>query len=484
MPVFANRSVAQARAALEAGRPEVAEDLIAELRYDNPAAALGVLREIARGYAIRGRQYVNIKASDPAWASLAAAEALNTGETTVGELRDDLYRLGLAECRAALDAGDPLRVLQLVQSLRDRRCTHPQLAKLESLAAAWVTARDHADRGDFALARQTLDQAREKFGFLTLEMDEFQSAIATRQTRFASAFAELAKAVGEHRLQDAMRWADDTLVAAPSHKPARQYRDDVWDKLKPLTKTYHPSPSSAVGASAESIVSLVGGAGFAGRATTQPRTTMKAAIAQAPAPQSGLPKRFYLWVDGGGGYLVCTGSHVTIGQAGTEAPIDVPIFADLARLHATLIRDAEGYMIESSRGVSVNGETVSSKALKPGDRITLGSSCQLLFTQPSPLTPTARLDLVSGHRFQTAVDAVLLMADVLVLGAGDEPHVPIGTDKVLSLYRGPEGIALRCPGPFRVDAFAFQERANLRMPANVVGDKHEFTFHLEPAVRG
>jgi hypothetical protein len=211
---------------------------------------------------------------------------------------------------------------------------------------------------------------------------------------------------------------------------------------------------------------------------------MKAAIAQAPAPQSGLPKRFYLWVDGGGGYLVCTGSHVTIGQAGTEAPIDVPIFADLARLHATLIRDAEGYMIESSRGVSVNGETVSSKALKPGDRITLGSSCQLLFTQPSPLTPTARLDLVSGHRFQTAVDAVLLMADVLVLGAGDEPHVPIGTDKVLSLYRGPEGIALRCPGPFRVDAFAFQERANLRMPANVVGDKHEFTFHLEPAVRG
>ena len=198
---------------------------------------------------------------------------------------------------------------------------------------------------------------------------------------------------------------------------------------------------------------------------------------------AGVPKRFFLWVDGGGGYLVCTGSHVTIGQAAADAPIDIPIFADLAKVHATLSRDAEGYVLESSRGAMVNGKAVTRAALKPGDRISLGSTCQLAFDQPSPLSPTARLDLVSGHRFQTAVDAILLMADMLILGPGDDPHVPLQSKNDISLYRGPDGLSVRCPGKFRVDTFQFQERANLRLPANIVGDAHSFTFHLEPAGR-
>lgn len=484
MPAFAFGAISQARAALQAGRPETAEELIAELRYDHPAQAAEVLREIARGYAIRGRRHLQIQAADAAWHDLAAAEALNTGEPTVGELRDDLYRHGLASCRAALDAGDPFRTLGLVQGLRERRCSHPQLSKLEALASAWVTARDQADRGDFALARQTLDTAREKLGLLTLDMEAFAPTITERQERFAGAFAALATAVGEHRLQDAIAHADTALAAAPSHKAARQYRDDVWEKLKPITNTDHPRPSSAVAASPESIVSLVGGMGFAAdRRTTLPHSSSAKATPPA-APQAGLPKRFFLWVDGGGGYLVCTGSTITIGQAGADAPIDVPIFADLAKLHATITRDAEGYVLESSRGAAVNGETVARAPLKSGDRITLGTNCQLVFEQASPLTPTARLDLVSGHRYQSAVDAVLLMADVLLLGPGDEPHVPIESDSDMSLYRGPDGLSLRCPGKFRVDGFAFQERANLRLPAHIVGDGHTFTFHLEPAGRG
>ncbi len=121
--------------------------------------------------------------------------------------------------------------------------------------------------------------------------------------------------------------------------------------------------------------------------------------------------------------------------------------------------------------------------IKPGDRITLGNTCQLAFDQPSPLSPTVRLDLVSGHRFQMAVDAILLMADLLLLGPGDEPHVPLPSKEDVTLYRGPEGLSVRCPGKFRVDTFQFQERANLRLPANIVGDQHAFTFHLEPTGR-
>jgi hypothetical protein len=304
-------------------------------------------------------------------------------------------------------------------------------------------------------------------------MEFFQTEVAARQDRFAKSFAELARAVGENRLDEAMKRADEALAAAPTHRAARQYRDDVWAKLKPEpeTKTFNPA------------VAAVAGVAAAWRPTTAPHTTIIPSAAAPAGVTCGLPKRFFLWVDGGGGYLVCTGSHVTLGQAAADAPIDVPIFADLAKVHATLSRDAEGYVLESSRGAMVNGKPVTRATLKAGDRITLGSTCQLAFDQPSPLSPSARLDLVSGHRYQTAIDAVLLMADVLVLGPGDDPHVPLSSREDVTLYRGPEGLSVRCPGKFRVDTFQFQERANLRLPANVVGDQHCFTFHLEPAGR-
>ena len=423
MPPFASRSIVQARAAIAGGRPELAEDLIAELRYGRPQAAVGILREIARGFAIRGRRQLLAKHVDAAWQDLTAGESLNTEEPTVAELRDDLYRHGLADCRAALDAGDAFRVLGLAQSLRDRRCTHPQLAKLVETAQDWVTAREMADRGDFALARQTLDGVRKRLGFLPLGMEYFQTDVAARQERFAQSFGELAKAVGENRLEDAMRHADDALTAAPTHRAARQYRDDVWAKLKPDTRLAAPPDA----------VAAVAGAAAAWRPTTAPHTTILPSRESASTNLAGVPKRFFLWVDGGGGYLVCTGSHVTIGQAAADAPIDIPIFADLAKVHATLSRDAEGYVLESSRGAMVNGKAVTRAALKPGDRISLGSTCQLAFDQPSPLSPTARLDLVSGHRFQTAVDAILHMADMLILGPGDDPHVPLQSKNDISL---------------------------------------------------
>ena len=470
MPPFASRSVVQARAAIAGGRPELAEELVSDLRYERPQAAAGILREIARGFAFRGRKQLLAKHADAAWQDLASGESLNADETTVAELRDDLYRHGLADCRAALDAGDPFRVLGLTQSLRDRRCTHPQLAKLEETAQEWVTAREMADRGDFALARQTLDGVRKRLGFLPLGMEYFQTEVAARQERFAQSFAELAKAVGEYRLEEAMKHVDDALTVAPTHRAARQYRDDVWAKLKPETRTVVP-------------LAAVAGSAAVWRPTTAPHTTVIPSRESTPTNSAGVPKRFFLWVDGGGGYLVCTGSHVTIGQAAADAPIDIPIFADLAKVHATLSRDAEGYVLESSRGAMVNGKPITRAALKPGDRIALGSTCQLAFDQPSPLSPTARLDLVSGHRFQSAVDAIFLMADVLTLGPGEEPHVPLSSKVDVSLYRCPEGISVRCPGKFRVDTFQFQERAILRLPANIVGDAHSFTFHLEPAGR-
>ncbi len=56
--------------------------------------------------------------------------------------------------------------------------------------------------------------------------------------------------------------------------------------------------------------------------------------------------RFLLWVDGVGGYLVCLADEVVIGQAIPHGGADVPIQGDLSRLHATIRRQGEGYLLQ------------------------------------------------------------------------------------------------------------------------------------------
>src|SRR5947199_188754 len=72
------------------------------------------------------------------------------------------------------------------------------------------------------------------------------------------------------------------------------------------------------------------------------RALQPATVSQAPpgeateaGPAEPLPPRFFLWIDGVGGYLVCLGARLTFGQALPEARVDVPLVADVSRLHAT-----------------------------------------------------------------------------------------------------------------------------------------------------
>src|SRR5207244_12976345 len=179
--------------------------------------------------------------------------------------------------------------------------------------------------------------------------------------------------------------------------------------------------------------------------------------------------RFLLWIDGIGGYLLCLGNRVTLGQAAPDGCVDIPLYADISRMHAALTRDAEGYLLEALRTVQVNSRPVDRALLRAGDRITLGNSCQLHFRQPVPVSATARLDLVSGHRLPLAVDAVLLMAETLVLGPGPQAHVPIPDLKQpVVLYRHKEGLAVSFAGPFTIGVHSGTDRGPMEFQSRFV----------------
>jgi hypothetical protein len=186
--------------------------------------------------------------------------------------------------------------------------------------------------------------------------------------------------------------------------------------------------------------------------------------------------QYVLWVDGVGGYRICLGPRVRIGQAGSA--VEIPVLADIGRQHATLVRDEEGYVLQSARRTSLNGQAVTEAVLRDGDRVTLGRTCQIQFSLPVAMSATARLDLVSGHRFPDGVDAVFLLADSLVLGVEPQVHVAIADlDEPVHLYRCQGRLAIHVGGEFTIADQPCRERAMLEAGAVVRG--RGFSLALE-----
>jgi hypothetical protein len=194
--------------------------------------------------------------------------------------------------------------------------------------------------------------------------------------------------------------------------------------------------------------------------------------------------RFMLWIDSVGGYWVCLGNEITIGQPDRRGTPDVPLLGDLSRCHARLRRDGEGFVIEAMRDVAVDGRLVRDFGwLRDGNQIQLGESVRLLFRRPHALSGTVRLDFASRHRTQPSADAVLWMADSCILGPKRNCHVVCRNwTREVVLYRDGEELYCRTGGTFEVDGVARQDRGRITTNSRIEGDG--FSFNLEAVTIG
>lgn len=188
---------------------------------------------------------------------------------------------------------------------------------------------------------------------------------------------------------------------------------------------------------------------------------------------------FMLWIDGVGGYWVSTAERVVIGQPSGAGGVDVPILGDLARQHARIRRDAEGYTIEPVREVRLDARPLSGPAaLADGARIDLGSKVQLVFRRPHGLSATAGLEFASGHRTYPSADGVLLMADTLILGPSRQSHVVCRDwPSEVVLYRAHERMFCHSAGPLEIDGTECHDRGPVTLSSRVSGEG--FSFSLE-----
>jgi len=491
-------AVRQAREALAADRPEEARQLLEPLVAEGNRSAIREYRQVAEVFIRRANRQMKSGQVEAAWTDLLTAESLNTGVSSAIQCRLSLTNQAVQSCKDSLRLGYPVQVIETAGRLADRSVRTPELSLLLHVAQDWVLAAEQADRGEFLLAKDTLQKAINRTPPEQVSgIDQFAKELATRHDRFRTAVGQMNDAIESGQWRDAIRHADEAIAGAPDHREARSLRTKAWESLQPASTSPYRQDLDAV----PLLVSgLVGGVNMvtrihvpavesgiaptkAGEGTEPEMPSLgrsRQRPSQANAPGQPLPKRFLLWIDGVGGYLVCLAPRITFGQATADGPVDIPLLAELSRLHAELFRDSEGYILESTRDVLVNGSQSSRTVLRPGDRLTFGPSCQLIFQQPVPISSSARLELASGHRLPRAVDGILLMAESLILSPSHPGHVlmPEGLTDTVVLYRSKDGIGLRCPGPFRVDNRPCQDRADLSMPSIVTHD--DFTFALEP----
>ncbi|HEY5315994.1 MAG TPA: FHA domain-containing protein [Pirellulales bacterium] len=203
-------------------------------------------------------------------------------------------------------------------------------------------------------------------------------------------------------------------------------------------------------------------------------------LVQSHCQASIEPTRFWLWVDGVGGFLVCEGAEYTIGQP-VGAGVDIGILADISSRHAVIHRRQDDYMLEPLRPVAIDGRTLKGPALL-ADRATiqLGASVRLAFRRPHPYSNSACLAIASQHRTSPSCDGVLLAGDSLVLGPGPRAHIqcPAGSGEIL-LYRQQSQWFCRAAAPLEIDGQAATGGGPLGRSSRVVSP--DFSFTLEEA---
>src|SRR5438552_771839 len=150
----------QAQDALKGGRLDDAQRLLAQPGVRDHKRTWELLQQLARAFAERGEKCLRQDDVAGAWADLLKAEQTGAGDPNAANLRQALTRLGLAEVRALLEVGEPIRAGEAIAQMHNRAVRAPELEPLEEAARAWSQARELADRGEFSPALLNMERVQ------------------------------------------------------------------------------------------------------------------------------------------------------------------------------------------------------------------------------------------------------------------------------------------------------------------------------------
>lgn len=446
----------EAQVALEQGRLEEAARLASDPQLKQYHPVQQMLVQIGEQFARRALERAAAGDFAGGWRDLDEARSI-AGETGDWQrLQQAVADVAVGDIVQHLSASDYPGATSRIESLEKRGVPGLPLKILLEVTRRLDSARKLSQRGKFAEADEQLAAAQALRPDLKL-IETQRERCRERQDRSRTLTEQLHAALAASDWTKVLAVATELLEISPENRVARDARKRAWGEVgerigdsRSLGETKHWTGSPISG----------------GVATADVQTK------QAP--------RFMLWIDAVGGYLVCLGDEIVIGQAVPGAKVDVPIQADISRKHVKLVRHKEGYILEPLGGkVVLDGKPVTEPALlSDGDEFTLADRVKLRFRKPHVLSSSARLELISPHRTLPFADGIILMGESCVLGPQWQNHVVCrdwSGDVVL--YRSEDKIMCRAMQSIEIDGKLHDGRGSVRPGSHVLGT--DFSLSLE-----
>jgi hypothetical protein len=356
-----------------------------------------------------------------------------------------------------------------------------RLAALTEAAGRLELAHRLARKGKFIEAQRQL-AAVQAFAPHAQPLAEASRRFQQQAQSLAPLVEQLRSALVAEAWSAVLPTSDQVLAMAPDHPLALAAQQRAWTMLG--TRPHLSSDADDTVKRDEGPRRPCEAQGPAAASPADPPRIDRSPLPALPSPGAApRPTRLMLWVDGVGSYLVLLSGQVTIGPASLAASVDLPIQADLSRRHARIVRRQEAYWLEPLRGRVEHGGVMLAEPfpLADGQELLLGGRVRLRFRQPHPLSCTARLELISGHRTVPLADGVILLAHTCILGPDGRSHVVCrDSDQPLFLTHEPGGI-LKCHSQerFEVDGRPWEAHTPLHLPARVTCGA--ISFFLEQA---
>jgi hypothetical protein len=439
------------------------------LREFLPAKQLS--QDLAGRLVERARDRMAGGQSQAGWQDLTKAARLGAAEAEVAEIRRLQADDRLTRAIELLASGDTAAAKTELDRMHERNLGGNERRAWQMIANHIDNADQRSVKGELSVAIESLEKGKrlipvETGAAVIRQLTNRVERLRAEAPRLLELDARLHKAVAAADWTEALAAAEAVLELAPQHTAARQVRHRAWQAVgMEVTRAHAPGRSPQRGFGKWQAMASTHAHPRSGKADT--------VTDRKPG------KRLVAWIDAVGGFLVCLGDEIVLGQPSADGSVDVPFLADLSRRHAIIRREGEAYVLTPLQRTTIDGQLLKeSIVLRDKTVVKLGDAVELRFRKPHALSNTAVLEVLSHHKTEPAVNGIVLMSESCILGPQSHSHVRCrGWESDLVLFRRGDELMCRTQAPIEVDGQTCVGQAALAGNCRI--ESEEFALSLE-----